>query len=159
MAERERRITPPFGGVFVARTQVLDAEDVRRAIWRMAHEVIEANHGLDDLAVNSHRNDVGGAEGLGHSAVSLLDPLSKILELGGWELLAIVTLDTTERLALAIGTAQPPGTAATRSKEKQGVAVVTLLGSAPLADLEHAMLDRSLRCFVVAKDQPRRQDE
>ncbi|HEV7758043.1 MAG TPA: bifunctional pyr operon transcriptional regulator/uracil phosphoribosyltransferase PyrR [Acidimicrobiales bacterium] len=51
MAERERRSTPPFGGVFVARTQVLDAEDVRRAIWRMAHEIVEANHGLDDLAV------------------------------------------------------------------------------------------------------------
>jgi len=51
VAERERRSTPPFGGVFVARTQVLDAEDVRRAIWRMAHEIIEANHGLDDLAV------------------------------------------------------------------------------------------------------------
>ena len=30
---------------------MLDAEDVRRAIWRMAHEIIEANHGLDDLAV------------------------------------------------------------------------------------------------------------
>jgi pyrimidine operon attenuation protein/uracil phosphoribosyltransferase len=30
---------------------VLDAEDVRRAIWRMAHEILEANHGLDDLAV------------------------------------------------------------------------------------------------------------
>jgi pyrimidine operon attenuation protein/uracil phosphoribosyltransferase len=51
VAERERRSTPPFGGVFVARTQVLDAEDVRRAIWRMAHEIVEANHGLDDLAV------------------------------------------------------------------------------------------------------------
>jgi pyrimidine operon attenuation protein / uracil phosphoribosyltransferase len=51
LAERERRSTPPFGGVFVARTQVLDAEDVRRAIWRMAHEILEANHGLDDLAV------------------------------------------------------------------------------------------------------------
>src|SRR5690606_42110256 len=41
VAERERRCTPPFGGVFVARTQVLDADDVRRAIWRMAHEVLE----------------------------------------------------------------------------------------------------------------------
>jgi pyrimidine operon attenuation protein / uracil phosphoribosyltransferase len=30
---------------------VLDAEDVRRAIWRMAHEILEHNHGLDDLAV------------------------------------------------------------------------------------------------------------
>lgn len=51
MAERERRSTPPFGGVFVARTQVLDADDVRRAIWRMAHEVLERTHGLDDLVI------------------------------------------------------------------------------------------------------------
>lgn len=51
MAERERRSTPPFGGVFVARTQVLDADDVRRAIWRMAHEVLEHNHGLDDVVL------------------------------------------------------------------------------------------------------------
>ena len=51
MAERERRSTPPFGGVFVARTQVLDADDVRRAVWRMAHEVIEHNQGLDEVVV------------------------------------------------------------------------------------------------------------
>jgi pyrimidine operon attenuation protein / uracil phosphoribosyltransferase len=51
VAERERRITPPYGGVFVARTQVLDADDVRRALWRMAHEVIERNHGLDEVVV------------------------------------------------------------------------------------------------------------
>jgi pyrimidine operon attenuation protein/uracil phosphoribosyltransferase len=30
---------------------VLDADDVRRAVWRMAHEVIERNHGLDDVVV------------------------------------------------------------------------------------------------------------
>ncbi len=51
MAERERRTTPPFGGVFHARTQVLDADDVRRALWRMAHEIIEHNHGLDDVVL------------------------------------------------------------------------------------------------------------
>ncbi|HYZ97458.1 MAG TPA: bifunctional pyr operon transcriptional regulator/uracil phosphoribosyltransferase, partial [Acidimicrobiales bacterium] len=51
MAERERRITPPFGGVFHARTQVLDADDVRRAIWRMAHEIIERNHGLGGVVL------------------------------------------------------------------------------------------------------------
>ncbi|HEX6419654.1 MAG TPA: bifunctional pyr operon transcriptional regulator/uracil phosphoribosyltransferase PyrR, partial [Acidimicrobiales bacterium] len=51
LAERERRSTPPFGGVFVARTQVLDADDVRRAIWRMAHEILERNHGLDDVVL------------------------------------------------------------------------------------------------------------
>jgi pyrimidine operon attenuation protein/uracil phosphoribosyltransferase len=51
LAERERRSTPPFGGVFVARTQVLDADDVRRAVWRMAHEIIEHNQGLDGVAL------------------------------------------------------------------------------------------------------------
>lgn len=51
MAERERRSTPPYGGVFVARTQVMDADDVRRAIWRMAHEIVERNHGLDEVVL------------------------------------------------------------------------------------------------------------
>src|SRR3954452_6376143 len=51
MAERERRITPPYGGVFVARTRVMDADDARRAITRIAHEVIERNAGLEDVVV------------------------------------------------------------------------------------------------------------
>ena len=51
MAERERRITPPYGGVFVARTRVLDGDDVRRGITRIAHEVIERNAGLADVVV------------------------------------------------------------------------------------------------------------
>ena len=51
MAERERRITPPYGGVFVARSRVMDADDVRRAVTRIAHEVIERNAGLDDVVV------------------------------------------------------------------------------------------------------------
>ena len=51
MAERERRITPPYGGVFVARKRVMDAEAVRRAVTRIAHEVIERNSGLDDVVI------------------------------------------------------------------------------------------------------------
>ncbi len=51
MAERERRLTRPFGGVFVARTRVMDADDLRRATRRMAHEILEANGGLDDVVV------------------------------------------------------------------------------------------------------------
>ena len=51
MAERERRITPPYGGVFVARKRVMDADAVRRAITRIAHEVIERNAGLDDVVI------------------------------------------------------------------------------------------------------------
>jgi pyrimidine operon attenuation protein / uracil phosphoribosyltransferase len=51
VAERERRTTPPYGGVFAARTQVMDADDVRRATWRMAHEVLERNRGTDALVL------------------------------------------------------------------------------------------------------------
>ena len=51
MAERERRITPPYGGVFVARKRVMDADAVRRAVTRIAHEIIERNAGLDDVVL------------------------------------------------------------------------------------------------------------
>ena len=51
MAERERAATPPYGGVFVARTQVMDADDLRRAVTRIAHEIVERNHGLDGVVL------------------------------------------------------------------------------------------------------------
>ena len=51
MAERERRLTPPYGGVFVARKRVMGPLEVDRATWRMAHEIIEANHGLTDVVL------------------------------------------------------------------------------------------------------------
>ncbi len=51
MAERERRTTPPYGGVFVPRTRVMDGDDVHRALWRMAHEITERNRGADDVAL------------------------------------------------------------------------------------------------------------
>ena len=51
MAERERRQTPPFGGVFVAHARILSADDMARAVRRMAHEVIERNHGLEHIVV------------------------------------------------------------------------------------------------------------
>lgn len=51
MAERERRMTRPAGGVFVARSRVMDADDMGRATRRMAHEIIEANAGLDDVCL------------------------------------------------------------------------------------------------------------
>jgi len=50
MAERERRlVAPPSSGVFQPRTRVMSASDVARAIRRMAHEIIERNHGAADL--------------------------------------------------------------------------------------------------------------
>ena len=51
MAERERRQTPPFGGVFVSHARIMGTDDMGRAIRRMAHEIIERNHGVDDLVV------------------------------------------------------------------------------------------------------------
>ena len=51
MAERERRQTPPFGGVFVSHARIMTADDMGRAVRRMAHEVIERNHGLSEVVV------------------------------------------------------------------------------------------------------------
>ena len=51
MAERERALAPPSGGVFHARGQVMSADDLRRAVTRIAHEIVERNHGLDDVAL------------------------------------------------------------------------------------------------------------
>ncbi len=51
MAERERQRTPPYGGVFVARNRVLEHTDIKRAIWRMSHEIVEHNHGTASLVI------------------------------------------------------------------------------------------------------------
>jgi pyrimidine operon attenuation protein/uracil phosphoribosyltransferase len=51
MAERERTVLPPRGGIFTPRTQVMDAADLRRAVTRIAHEIVERNHGLADVAL------------------------------------------------------------------------------------------------------------
>ena len=51
MAERERSAAPPRGGIFVPRTTVMDADDLRRAVIRIAHEIVERNHGLEGVAL------------------------------------------------------------------------------------------------------------
>jgi pyrimidine operon attenuation protein / uracil phosphoribosyltransferase len=51
LAERERILTPAPAGVFVARSQVMDAADLKRAVTRIAHEIVERNHGLDDIVL------------------------------------------------------------------------------------------------------------
>jgi len=51
VAERERRHTSPTGGVFIARSKVLSDADVQRALTRLAHEIIERNHGLDGVVL------------------------------------------------------------------------------------------------------------
>jgi pyrimidine operon attenuation protein / uracil phosphoribosyltransferase len=71
LAERERRITPPYGGVFVARKRVMDADAVRRAITRIAHEIIERNAGLDGVVLVGLQT--GGVPLAGQLAEALLD--------------------------------------------------------------------------------------
>jgi len=51
VAARERSLAPPLRGAFVPRAHVMDADDVRRAVWRMAHEIIEAEKGLDGVVL------------------------------------------------------------------------------------------------------------
>src|SRR5260221_14581268 len=51
LAERERAAAPPYGGVFIPRKQVMDADDLQRAIWRIGHEIVERNHGVTDVVL------------------------------------------------------------------------------------------------------------
>ena len=51
MAERERKGSPPYGGAFVAHSRIMDSSDIERAVRRMAHEILERNHGIANLAV------------------------------------------------------------------------------------------------------------
>ena len=83
MAERERRLTPPRGGVFVPRVQVLSSDDVQRALVRIAHEIIERNHGLEDLVV----------VGLQTGGVPLAQRIGRILEEVGGTPVPVGTLD------------------------------------------------------------------
>jgi pyrimidine operon attenuation protein/uracil phosphoribosyltransferase len=76
-------MTPPYGGVFVARTRVMEADDISRAGWRMAHEIIERNQGLDRLVLI----------GLQTGGVWLAEALAKALEEIEGERPAIGTLD------------------------------------------------------------------
>ena len=43
--------TPSSGGRFVFRTRVFDASDLRRAHTRIAHEIVERNHGAEGLVL------------------------------------------------------------------------------------------------------------
>ena len=51
MTEREGRVARPTGRVFVPRADVMDGDDVRRALVRIAHEILERNHGTDEIVL------------------------------------------------------------------------------------------------------------
>ncbi len=87
MAERERALAPPAGGVFVPRAQVMSADDLRRAVTRIAHEIVERNHGLEGLAL------VGMQTGGVPLARRLAAELGRIEETGSGP--PVATLDAT----------------------------------------------------------------
>lgn len=51
MSEYEERRTRERGPAFVAKHQLLNADDVRRALRRMAHEILEHDHDASELSV------------------------------------------------------------------------------------------------------------
>ncbi len=51
LGERDLELARPAGRAFVARSTVMSADDVRRARRRIAHEIVERNHGTEDLVV------------------------------------------------------------------------------------------------------------
>ena len=72
MTELVRVVARPDGRVFVPRSVVMSSEDLGRALVRIAHEIIEKNHGIDALVL------VGLQTGGVSFARRLVDLLSQI---------------------------------------------------------------------------------
>ena len=51
MGERKSELARPDGRAIVAKATVMSADDVNRALRRIAHEIVEHNHGTDDLVI------------------------------------------------------------------------------------------------------------
>ncbi len=78
MDESNLDVAPPVGGVFRVKAQVLGADDLRRAVTRIAHEVIERNRGVDGLVLlGLQRGGVWIAELLG-AAIERIEPASTV---------------------------------------------------------------------------------
>ena len=50
-AQHQDAAAAPEGGRFVFRARVFEADDLRRAHTRIAHEIVERNHGATDLVL------------------------------------------------------------------------------------------------------------
>ena len=71
MADSERTPTPLNGGVFVSRSEIMDADGVRRALWRMSHEILEQNKGIRDIVLVGL--ETGGVHLARKLAINLLE--------------------------------------------------------------------------------------
>ena len=50
-SEQNNAAPPATGGVFHVKAEVLGSDDIRRAITRIAHEILERNRGLRDVVL------------------------------------------------------------------------------------------------------------
>ncbi len=67
--------TPPDGGVVRVRKQVMSSEDLSRAVTRIAHEILERNHGSAGVVlVGLQRGGVWLAERLA-AAIARIEPV------------------------------------------------------------------------------------
>jgi len=74
MGNEDERPTRLRGSAFTAKSQLMSADDVKRALWRMAHEIVERNHDTDTLSI------VGLQTGGRAPAEALASILSEISE-------------------------------------------------------------------------------
>ena len=49
MSNEDERQARTRGLAFTAKSQLMTADDVKRALWRMAHEIVERNHAVGSL--------------------------------------------------------------------------------------------------------------
>jgi pyrimidine operon attenuation protein/uracil phosphoribosyltransferase len=51
MGNEDERQARPRGLAFIAKSQLMTSDDVARALWRMAHEIVERNHSVASLSI------------------------------------------------------------------------------------------------------------
>jgi pyrimidine operon attenuation protein/uracil phosphoribosyltransferase len=51
MGNEDERQARPRGLAFLAKSQLMTSDDVARALWRMAHEIVERNHSVESLSI------------------------------------------------------------------------------------------------------------
>jgi pyrimidine operon attenuation protein/uracil phosphoribosyltransferase len=75
LAKRERALVSAYGGDLQGRAVVMDAGDVERATWRIAHEIIEHNRGAAGLVlIGLQTGGVWIAEALAGAISSVMGP-------------------------------------------------------------------------------------
>jgi pyrimidine operon attenuation protein/uracil phosphoribosyltransferase len=85
MNEDENRQDRQRGLAFVVKSQLLTADDVSRAMKRMAHEVIERNQGLDNVTV----------VGIQRGGLAIAEQLASLLSTIGQASVPVAGLDVT----------------------------------------------------------------